>query len=292
MFVPLNELQSPCICNSLTFIIFTYYCAHTDTPTPKENRTTNGLSVTVVPVSVPTSKENQTTNGFLVTVIPVSVLVGGLLPVIMIIVLVTVGILIVRQKKQLAHDNEHIYESVSLYAMENITLQHNDAYVSGTCSFVKQQNMAGIENLVSHCSHAFIEEDGMRDNADEIGSAHELEQDASVCYQTRDNEDQCYNYEQADDGECEQVTDQDNEQTSDSYDRVEDYEQTSDPYGRVGDYEHTSDPYDRVHDYEQQQASGPYDQVQNYERLYVCDRQVHVEDYEHLQASGPTDPAS
>ena len=219
---------------------------------------------------------------------------------IVIIAVVTVGVLIVRRKKKLAHDNQHIYENVSLYAMENITLQHNDAYVSGTSSFAVQQSMAGIENMASHCSHAVIEEDGMRDNADEIGSAHELEQDASVCYQAGENEAQCY--EQADDGECEQVTDQDNEQTSDlydraqdyeqtsdPYDRVGDYEQTSDPYDRVGDYEQTSDPYDRVQDYEQQQVSGPYDQVQNYERLNVFDRQVHVDDYEQLQA---TDPAS
>ena len=207
-----------------------------------------------------------------------------------------VVILIVRPRKKRIHDNEHIYESVSLYALEtqyNITV--NDAYVPSSSASAAQQNAANTEkrsSTASHCSHEAVEGEEMGDSEDQIGGAHEHEQDTSVCYQAGDDYEQAQCYELAG-GAYDQIKGRDYEQTSDPYESVEDYEQqqasgTYDQF-RGQDYEQTSDPYEKVQDYEQQQASGPYDQVQNYERLQVNDWQNQIEDDKQLQASGVYD---
>ena len=200
-------------------------------------------------------------------VISVSVTVSVLVIILLVLIIAVVGVLIVTQRKKPTHDNEHIYESVSLYALAmlyNMTI--NDAYVPGTSASAIQQNMANIEkqsSTASHCSHEAVEGEEMRGSQDQsIASTHEHERDTSVCYQAGDD------YEQA---QCYELT-------GGAYDQF-----------RGQDYEQTSDPYERVQDYEQQQASGVYDQVQSYERLQGSDQQNQVKDYEQLKASGVHD---
>ena len=202
-------------------------------------------------------------------VISVSVTVSVLVIILLVLIFAVVGVLIVTQRKKPTHDvdNEHIYESVSLYALAmlyNMTL--NDAYVPGTSASPIQQNMANIEkrsSAASHCSHEAIEGEEMRGSQDQsIASTHEHERDTSVCYQAGDD-----------------------------YARAQCYELAGGAYEQVKHqgYEQTSDPYERVQDYEQQQASGVYDQVQSYERLQGSDQQNQVEDHEQLKASGVYD---
>ena len=276
-------------------------------------------------ITAPTPTKSS---GYLVTVISVSVPVGVLVILSLILIIAVVGVLFVRRRKKLAHDNQHIYESVSLYALEmKYNIAVNDAYVPGTsASTTAQQNVANIKrqnSRASHCSHEAVEGEEMKGSQDQsIASTHEHEQDASVCYQAGDDYEQAQCYELAG-GVYDQIKGQDYEQTSDPYERVQDYEQqqasgaydqfkgqdyeqTSDPYERVQDYEQqqasgpydqfrgqdyeqTSDPYERVQDYERQQASGAYDQVQSYERLQVSKHQDQVEGDEQLQAIGAYD---
>ena len=206
------------------------------------------------------------------SVLPISVSVVGVSVIILLMLIIAaVGVLIVRRKKKLT---QHIYENVSLYALEtqyNITL--NDAYVPGTSSSDSQQNAAKTErqsSTASNCSHEAVEGDEMRDGDDQPGSAHEHEQDAGVCYQAGDDYEQAQCYELAG-GVYDQF-------------KVQDYEQTSDPYERVQDYEQqqASGVYDQLQSYERLQLSDPYDQIQSYERLQVSDQ---VGDTEQLQAT-------
>ena len=246
-------------------------------------------------ITAPTPMKSS---GYLVTGISVSVPVGVLVILSLILIIAVVGVLFVRRRKKLAHDNQHIYESVSLYALEmkyNITV--NDAYVPGTsASTTAQQNVANIErqnSRASHCSHEAVEGEEMRGSQDQsISSTHEHERDASVCYQAGDDYEQAQCYELAG-GAYDQIKGQNYEQTSDPYERVQDYEQqqASGAYDQFKgqDYEQTNDPYERVQDYERQQASGAYDQVQSYERLQVSKHQDQVEDDEQLQANGAYD---
>ena len=201
-------------------------------------------------------------NGYLVIVISVSVTVG----VLVILIVAVVGVLFVRlRRKKLTNDNQHIYETISLHDLENqynITL--NDAYVSGPRASAAQQNAENPKeqsSTASHCSNEVNEGDEMGDS-NEISSTHEHERDASVSYQAGDDYEQAQCYELA----------------GGVYDQLKGH-----------DYEQTSDPYERVQDYEQHQASGVYDQVQTYERLRVSDRQEQVEDNEQHSASGAYD---
>ena len=256
-----------------------WYYAHTDRPTTEVE-------------SNPTFSPNS--NGSLVKVISVSAVFGVLVIILLLIIGLDMTVLIARRRKKvLTHDNQHIYESITLFALEtqyNITL--NDAYVPGTSASAGLQNATNAEkhsSTASDCSHEAFEGDEMRESEDQSGSGHEHERDASVSYQAGDDYEQAQCYELAG-GAYDQFRGQDYEQTSDPYERVQDYEQqqASDTYDQIKgqDYEQTSDPYERVQDYEQQQGSGAYDQVQIYERLQVSDQ---VEDNEQLQASGACD---
>ena len=203
-------------------------------------------------------------NGDLVTIISVSIPVGVLSLIVPIIVVV--GILIVRWKKQLTHDDGHVYEHASLNGLAmQYNMTSNDAYMPGTSASAAQQNAENIEqqsSTASHCSHKAVVGGEMRDTDNLVSNTREHERDASVSYQAGDDYEQAQCYELA----------------AGAYDKIKGH-----------DYEQTSDPYERVQDYEQQQTSGPYDQVQTYERLGVSDRQEQVEDNEQHSASGAYD---
>lgn len=175
-----------------TYIII--LCSHTDRRTSKvvlESGTSSGtfshpnvnVTVSVLPVG-----GYHNSNGSLVTVISVSVAVGGLVLIPGIILLIVVGVLIVKQRKKFTHDNQHINESISPYALEtqyNMTL--NDAYALGTKVSVAQQSMANVDEQSSMASHSYetIEGDEMKDSEGQlqVGSPHEHERNASVCGQ-------------------------------------------------------------------------------------------------------------
>ena len=170
--------------------------------------------------------------------------------ILLVIIAVDIRELIIGRRKKLTNNSQHIYESISLYALEvQYNMTSNDAYMLGTSASAAQQNAVNIEQQSStacHCSHKAVEEGEMRDREDQFVSAHKNERDASVSYQAGDDYEQAQCYELA----------------AGVYDQLKGH-----------DYEQTSDPYERVQDYEQHQASGVYDQVQTYERLHVSDGQ-------------------
>ena len=193
-----------------------------------------------------------------------------------------------KRGKKLAHDNEHVYENISLYALETL----NQANVPGANASAAQQNVAKTEQQSSTASHRAMEGDEMRNSDHENSSGSEHNQNASVRAQAGEDSEQVHCYELAD-GAYEQFKGHDYEQTSDPYERVQEYEQqqASDPYDQIQSYERlqASDPYDQIQSYERLQASDPYDQIQSYERLQASDPYDQIQSYEQQQASGPYD---
>ena len=245
----------------------------------------------------------------------------ALFVVFVLIIATTIALILCFERTKKYHDDQHIYETISLYAKNShpYNLTTNDAYIPSTIASTIWHNKANhgfINSDVAVGNNRLHENDQDRNENENISesainetSGSQCQEAAAVCEEQictashevtdgdecRNNEDQSsidhegMNVHYQDEDDCGEQ-----QPASGPYERVQDYEQqpASGPYERVQDYEQQPaiGPYERVQDYEQQQASGPYERVQNvYEQRRASGVYDQVQGYEQLQICNPQD---